>query len=172
MVMIRQNPYAPEEAVYILRTPPRPTPPEYKVIHARAHASLVFKDVNDPNVGADFTESAVDTSTVQAIERVWGYMTMRAHWPNREDAIARLKWGGTRYVFDYLGDNVHGQGDTVSPEHGTCAGGLVELAELLIRIADEPDTQKKKVLHSELLEQSWTIFERLNAMGAPSAAVR
>jgi len=161
MVMIKRNPYAPEEAVYILRTPARPTPTEYKVVHARAKESLLFKDVNDPSVGADFNEAPIDTATVLALERAWGAMALRARWPDREHSIARMKWGGTVYTFDYRGDNVYGQGDTVSPEHGACTGSLAELGDLLMRFADEPDANVRDIFRVKLLRQNQALVERL-----------
>jgi hypothetical protein len=160
MVMIKQNPYAPEEAVYILQTATHP--PGYKVIHARAKSSLVFKDVNDPSVGADFTEAAIDVEATQGLERSWGSMTLKARWPERKDAIARMKYGGTVYTFDYRGDNVYGQGNTISPEGGTCTANLVELGALLSRFADEPDIQKRAVLRAQLVEESRALSKRLN----------
>ena len=161
VVMIKQNPYAPEEAVYILRTPPRPTPPEYKVVHARAKASLLFQDINDPSVGADFAEAAIDGETVLAIVSAWGTMAVRARWPDREHAIAQMKWGGVEYVFDYRGDNVYGQGATVSPDRGTCTGALAQIAELLSRFADERDSDKRADFRAMLVAKSRSLAERL-----------
>jgi hypothetical protein len=161
VVMVKQNPYAPEEAVYILKTPPRPSPPEYKVVHARAKASLLSRDINDPRVGVDFSEAALDAETEQAIERAWGRMTLQARWPDREHAIAQMKWGGVRYAFDYRGDNVYGQGATVSPERGTCTGALIGIAELLARFADEQDAQKQAALRDALVAESQALTQRL-----------
>jgi hypothetical protein len=161
VVMVKIDPYAPEEAVYILKTPPRPTSPEYKVVHARAKASLLFKDINDPSIGADFAEAAIDADTVLAIERAWGAMALRARWPDREHAIAQMKWGGVHYVFDYRGDNVYGQGGSVSPDRGTCTGALAEIGELLSRFADERDLQKQAVLRDALTAKSRSLAERL-----------
>ncbi|HYQ05187.1 MAG TPA: hypothetical protein VER96_41215 [Polyangiaceae bacterium] len=141
-VMVKQSPYEPEEAVYILKTPPRPTPPEYKVVHTRAKASLLSQDINDPRVGIDFAEAAIDAAAVQAIEHSWGTMALRARWPDREHAIAQMKLGGVRYAFDYRGDNVYGQAATVSPQRGTCTGALAAVAELLGRYADERESEK------------------------------
>jgi len=158
MVMVKQNPYAPEEAVYILRTPPRPLPPEYQVVHARARQPIAF---NEASVSADFSEAAIDPSAVHALERSWGVMAREARWPDREGEIARMKWGGVHFTFDYRGDNVYGQGDTVSPERGTCAASLVEIGDLLIRFVDEPDGQKRAALQLRLANESRALSERL-----------
>jgi len=162
VVMVKQNPYSPEEAVYILKTPPRPTPPSYKVVHARAKASLLSQDINDPRVGVDFAEAAIDAEAVQAIERAWGTMALRARWPDREHAIAQMKWGGVRYAFDYRGDNVYGQGATVSPDRGSCTGALAKIGELLGRFAEEPDAQKRAALRDALVAESRALSQRLN----------
>lgn len=161
MMMIKQNPYAPEEAVYILRTAPRPTPPEFTVIHARAKESLLFKDVTDPAVGADFSEAPIDPRAIQALERAWGTMVVASRWPDRKAAIGRLKLGGTNYAFEYLGDNVYGQGSAVSPEPGSCEGSLAGLGSLLMRFADEPDPRKRDILRTAIVAQSNALTERL-----------
>ena len=70
-------------------TPPRPTPPEYRVIHARARQTIAF---NEATVSADFSEAAIDANAVETIERSWGSMTREARWPDRKGKIARMKW--------------------------------------------------------------------------------
>src|SRR5690606_30322565 len=42
LVMIKQGPHAPEEAVYILQTPPRRKAREYEVVHTRSNAFLLL----------------------------------------------------------------------------------------------------------------------------------
>jgi hypothetical protein len=74
-----------------------------------------------------------------------------------------MKWGGVPYTFDYRGDNVYGQGDTISPEPGTCSAALVDLGELLMRFADEPDQKRREAIRAELLKRSRTLAERLKA---------
>lgn len=166
MVMVREDPRRPEEAAYILQTPPRPTPREYRVVHARAKEQIAFKGVD---VGADFTESPIDAEVAQSLERSWGSMTLNARWPDRDGTIDRMKWGGTLYTFDYRGDNVYGQGDTVSPAPGTCSAALVEISDLLMRFADERDANKRGEIRAELLRQSRSLAERLGG-GSASAA--
>jgi hypothetical protein len=88
-------------------------------------------------------------------------MALGARWPDRSGNFARMKWGGSCHVFDYRGDNIYGQGDTVSPSAGTCSAALVNLGELLIRYADERDEAKRRALREELLRQSRALAARL-----------
>jgi hypothetical protein len=147
--------------MYILRTPPGPTPTEYKVIHARAKASLLSQSASGPSAGADFSEAAIDAETAHAIEHAWGTMALRARWPDREHALAQTKLDGVRYTFDYRGDNVYGQGATVSPDSGTCTATLTEIGELLGKFADERDFHKRAIFRDALLEKSRRLAERL-----------
>ena len=162
--MVKQDPRHTEEALYVLKTPPRPAPPEYRVVHVRAKESLAFKHAA---VGADFWEAPIDAEAVHALERVWGTMPLGARWPNREEGF-RKKWGGPAYTFDYRGDNEYGQGYVV-PSAGTCTSELVAIGELLIRYTDEPDATKRQPIRAELLRRSNVLAARLQASGEPLA---
>jgi hypothetical protein len=158
LVMVKQDPHTTEEAVYITRTVPRPTPPEYKVVHARSKVRLSARD--EPG-GADLNEVAIDAGLVQALEQSWGSFTLRARWPDRKSSISMMKFGGTTYTFDYAGDNVYGQGYTISPERGTCTAALAELGELLTQFADQRDETKRTSIRAELLRSSQRLSDRL-----------
>jgi hypothetical protein len=158
LVMLREDPRRAQEAVYILRTASRPTPPEFVVVHATARESIVL---GAENAEATFTEAAIDGDAVTALETSLGTMTLGARWPDREGTIARMKWSAVIYTFDYHGDNVHGQGNTVSPEEGTCSAAAVELGELLIAFADAPDEIVRRELRARLLERSGALSRRL-----------
>jgi hypothetical protein len=162
VVMVKQNPRATEEAVYILRTAPRPTPTEYEVVHARAKGRLMYGDGSD--VGVDFTQARLDSGAVDAVRRAWGPMTLEARWPDRERAIAMMKFGGTIYTFDYQGDNLYGQGYTISPQRGTCADSMVELGDLLSRFADAQDESKRAAIRAQLLARSGVLAKRLRKL--------
>lgn len=159
LVMIKQGPNAPEEAVYILQTPPRPAEREYEVVHTRAETSILETNAK---TNSNSTKAPIEPETAVAIMHVWGAMAIGARWPNRERSIKQMKWGGTAYTFDYRGDNVYGQGDTVSPESGTCAAALVALAEELMRFADEQDDEKRSAIRTDLLRQARALAERLD----------
>jgi hypothetical protein len=158
MVMVKQDPRLPQEAVYILQTPPRPEPREYRVVHVKAKESVTFRV--EPAEG-DATEAPLDPQLARALERSWGTMALGARWPDRSGNLERMKWAGSYYIFDYRGDNIYGQGDTVSPSAGTCSAGLVSLGELLIRYADERDATKRGAIREELLRQSGALAARL-----------
>jgi hypothetical protein len=111
-----------------------------------------------------FGSAPLDAEVAQALERSWGVMALAARWPERKCSVARVKLPGTFYTFDYRGDNVFGQGDTVSPEAGTCSGALVELGELLVRFVDEPDGKKRGDIRTDLLRRSRALAERLGSM--------
>ena len=162
VVMVKQDPRLPEEAVYILVTPPRLTAAQYRVMHVKARDSVAFRvDAAE----ADVTEAPIDGELTHALVQSWGAMTLGARWPEREDRIGRtMKWPpGVEYTFDYRGDNVYGQGDTVSPSAGTCSAALVNLCELLIQYADERDPTKRGAIREELLRQSRALAARLTA---------
>jgi hypothetical protein len=158
--MEKEDPGRPQEAVYILRTPPRPEPPEYRVVHVKARESITFRV--EP-AASDATEAPLDAELAQALERSWGTMALGARWPDREGALDRAKWGGILYTFDSIGDNGYGQGNTISPDPGTCSAALVELSELLMLFADTPDEKKREEIRAELLRRSRALAERLEA---------
>ena len=160
MVMVKEDPRRPQEAVYLLRTPPRPGPREYRVVHARAKEQI---QLQDSGIDAEATEAPVDAEMAHALEQSWGVMALAARWPDRKGSIARMKWPGIFYTFDYRGDNVYGQGDTVSPSAGTCSAALVNLGELLARYADAQDETKRRAIREELLRQSRALGMRLEA---------
>jgi hypothetical protein len=157
MSMIVEDPRRPQEAVYILQTPPRSNPREYLVVHARANQHLVFQQAGG---GVTFTEAKLDKELVDALVRSWGTMARHARWPDRDRTSARMK-GGTVYTFDYIGDNIYGQGDTVSPESDTCSGALVDVSDLLIRFVDEEDDTRRRAVRIELLRQARALAERV-----------
>ena len=109
---------------------------------------------------AEFTSAPLDAEVARVLERSWGVMARRAQWPDRQGTISRMR-GGAQYTFDYSGDNVYGQGDTISPEPGTCAAALVDIGELLMWFADEPDAVKRGVIRAELLRQTQALAQRL-----------
>jgi hypothetical protein len=158
LVMIKQDPHTTEEAVYVMRTAPRPTPPEYKVVHARSKVRLSARD--EPG-SADLSQVAIDAGLVQALEQSWGSFTLRARWPDRNSSISMMKFGGTTYTFDYAGDNIYGQGYTISPERGTCTAALAELGDLLAQFADQRDETKRASIRAELLRSSQRLSDRL-----------
>jgi hypothetical protein len=157
LTMIKDDLGRPQEAVYIMRTRPRPRPPEYRVIHVRAREALVFPT---ERVEVDLTETTVESEIVRALEQSWGTMALGARWPDRKGQISRVR-SGASYTFEYRGDYVYGQGDTVNPDSGTCSASLVELAELVAQFADEPDPNKRSTIRAELLRNSHILTERL-----------
>ncbi len=158
MVMVKEDPRWPQEAVYILQTPPRTEPREYRVVHVKAKESVTFRV---EAAEAETSEAPLDPELAHALEGSWGTMALRARWPDRSGNLARMKWAGRYYVFDYRGDNIYGQGDTVAPSAGTCSAALVSLGELLIRFADERDETKRRAIREELLRQSRALSARL-----------
>jgi hypothetical protein len=159
IVMVKEDPSSAAEAVYIMQTPPRRAPREYRVVHVRTTERLPSED---GGVHAVVTEKAIDPGAAEVLERSWGTMARAARWPDREGSIARMKFGGTVYTFDYSGDNVHGQGEAVSPEPGSCSDSLVGLGELLARFADEPSEGRRDTIREELLRKSQALAERLD----------
>lgn len=157
MVMVKEDPRSTPQAVYILQTPNRPEPREYRVVHVTARERVLFRV--EP-VESDATEAPLDAELAGALEQSWGSMALGARWPDREGSIDRMR-GGSIYTFDYRGDNVYGQGDTVSPDPGTCLAALVSLGELLMRYADERDETKRRTIREELLRESRVLAVRL-----------
>jgi hypothetical protein len=164
MVMVKEDPRSTQEAVYILQTSAPSGRRAYRVVHAKARQSVTFRE--DP-VEADVMEAPVDADVAHGLERSWGAMALGARWPERTTNIARMKWPGIFYTFDYRGDNVFGQGDTVSPNPGTCSAGLVNLGELLKRYASEQDATKRQTIRDQLLRESQALAARLGTIGTP-----
>lgn len=163
LVMAKENAGDNEEAIYILQTPPRPEPREYRAVYARAKEQLRF---DGTAVGAEFKEAPIDPELARAIESAWGPMTLGARWPTRTENLQSMRlqtigWGSPRYTFDYSGDMVYGQGTTMSPARGSCAALLIEIGELLIQFIDAPDLAARAAIRIRLMKLSQHLSARI-----------
>jgi hypothetical protein len=165
LVLLKNDPRAPQEAVYMIRSRRQQMTPTYRVVHVRAKARIEAKATG---VETEISEGTLDAELAHSLELVWGSMTLRARWPDRKESLARmgkvagLLWRGGRYTFDYSLGNVRGQGETVSPERGTCAASLVGLGELLMQFTAASDPQRRRAIRDQLLKQSDALAERVN----------
>lgn len=163
LLLVMAKEYIPDEAVYILQTPPRPEPREYRAVHARAKEQLRF---DGTAVDAEFKEAPIDPELVRAIESAWGPMALGARWPTRTENLQSMRlqtigWGSPRYTFDYSGDMVYGQGTTMSPARGSCAALLIEIGELLIQFIDAPDLAARAAIRIRLMKLSQHLSARI-----------
>lgn len=164
LALLKNDPRAPQEAVYLLRSRSRQMRPTYRVVHVRAKSRIEEKATG---VDTEMSEGVIDAEVAQSLDFAWGSMALRARWPDRKESLARmgkvagLLWRGGRYTFDYSVGNVRGQGETVSPEPGTCAASLVSVWELLMRFADASEPQQRRAFRDQVLQQSRALAERV-----------
>ena len=162
MAMVNDTIPQPQEALYILAPPPRPTPVgQYRVVHARARSRV---NQGESAVNADFSEAFLDLDAVAALERVWTGMTAAARW-RRSDEILPTKvavHGPSRqFTFDYWGNHVFSQGMTTSSEDGSCSAALVSIGKVLVRFADAPNEQERRALRGKIMGEIQKLSERL-----------
>lgn len=163
LVLLKDDPRVPQEAVYVLRSRRQQEAPA-RVVHVRAKARIEDKSTD---VEIATSEGMIDIEVAQSLDLSWGQMTLDARWPERTESLAHmgkvagLLWRGARYTFDYSPGSLRGQGETVSPAPGTCAASLVSLGELLINFADASDPNRQRALRDELLNQSNALAARV-----------
>jgi len=166
MAMVNDTVPEPQEALYILAPPPRPTPiGQYRIVHARARSRV---NQGGSAVEADFSEAFLDRDAVAALERVWTGMTATARWRTRDEILptkVAVHGPSPQFAFDYWGSHVFSQGMTSSREDGSCSAALVSIGELLFRFADEPDEQERRALRGKLLGEIGKLSERLRVAG-------
>lgn len=158
MVMVKEVLHSPPEAVYLvnasLGTRPGATP-DWRVVHVRAHAAPWPANRNRETTR---TEQRIDAETVRFVEAAWVRMVAGARW-HGIDKSRNSVWDGATYSFEHV-SNWRRQGTVTAPGPGTCAAGLAELGEALIRYADTDDDQERAKVHWELLRRAEPLAER------------
>lgn len=157
MIMVKDGMFPPE-AVYLTNTTLGLYPgaaPDWRVVHVRAHA---FSWPGNENLEVTRTEQRIDAEAVRTIESAWLRMVAGARWRG-VDKERRVFYGAKTYSFEHV-STWRRQGTVTAPGPGTCAAGLAELGEALIRYADTDDDKERAKVHWELLRRAEPLAER------------
>ncbi len=167
MMMVKEPVPGGEEALFVFAPRPRETPVErFRIVHARATTPV---SVGGPRVPVQVTEAFLDGKSILELERIWAAVTGAARWPNRKEHLRNIERRLAKVVnppfgdftFDYQGDNVFSQGTVFSPPPGSCLSSFVQIAETLMRFADESSPRKRHELRQSLLQDIATLSKRL-----------